>query len=256
MAEREYIPGLDQALSEIGTAPLEAFTDKQMRGDILAWRDEWANQPRTADTAAGMMATLLGWIVNRGRLPFNPAAGIETLHRVNKSEKIWERQHMRAMTKLPQHVRRALMMAGLTGLRLSDLVALEWSQVGRSAIIVTTQKRKGRAVIPILPETRRLLHKIGGKELPKTGPVLTNSRGDAWTTSGLGGSVRKLQPDWFDRTIHDLRGTFATRLILAGLTDDETAMVMGWETKRIAAIRARYVNQERVVIHLAERLSA
>lgn len=252
----DYRLWLDRISTEFGAIPLAAFADSQMRGEILDWRDRWVHQPRTADKAAGMMGTLLGWIVDRGRLPVNVAAGIQHLHKVDKSDEVWERRHMRAATRFPRHIRHALMLAGLTGLRMGDLVALDWSQVGRNKIVVDeTQKRGGRAVIPILPETRRLLHKIGGEKLPKAGPVLTNSRGKAWTVS-LGNSVRKLQPDWFDRTIHDLRGTFATRLILAGLTDDEAAMVMGWTAKRIAAIRARYVNEERVVIQLAERLSA
>lgn len=35
--------------------------------------------------------------------------------------------------------------------------------------------------------------------------------------------------------------------------DEDT---IGWTARRTAAIRARYVNEERVIIHLAERLSA
>ncbi|WPZ05530.1 tyrosine-type recombinase/integrase [Pelagerythrobacter marinus] len=251
--KRDYRRWLDRISERFGACRIGAFEDRRMRKDIINWRNTWAHQPRSADKAAVTMATLLGWAVDQSDLSINVAARIPTLHRVNKADQIWERRHMRAMTRAPAHLRNALKMAGLTGLRLGDLVRLDWSQVGPTAIIVEqTRKRKSRAVIPILPETRKLLDKLEGRE----GPILRNSRGEPWTDSGLGSVFQKSKPAWFDRTIHDLRGTFATRLIMAGLTDDQAAYIMGWTAKRVGAIRARYVDEERVIISLAERLSA
>ena len=46
----------------------------------------------------------------------------------------------------PAHVMTALRLASLTGLRLSDLVRLQWSDVSDKAVIVAkTRKRGGRA---------------------------------------------------------------------------------------------------------------
>lgn len=251
--QRDYRLWLDRISERFGDSPIGAFEDRRMRGDIILWRDTWMHQPRTADKAAVMMATLLGWAVDRALLSINIAAQIKKLHHVDKSHLIWERHHMRAFTRAPKHVRHVLMMAGLTGLRLSDLLALEWSQVGRNAIIVEkTQKRNARAVIPLLPETRLLLAKLGKRE----GKVLKNSRRKGWTANGFGTVFQRLRPNGFDRTIHDLRGTFATRLIRSRLTDSEAALILGWSAKDIATIRARYVSQESVVIDIAERLSA
>lgn len=254
--KKDYRLWLTRISQRFGNAPLAAFEDRQMRGDILAWRDLWSSQPRTADKAAVMMATLLAWGVDRGRLAINVAAGIKTLHRVNRAERIWEERHWKAVEAIkdfPPHVMRALRLASLTGLRLGDLVRVSWEQVGPQALIIErTRKRGGRAVIPRLPELNDVLDKIAGK----TGPILLNSRGTAWTESGLETVWQRRKPEGFDRTIHDLRGTFATRLIMAGLTDDQAAMVMGWTARRVAQIRARYVDEERVVIDLAGRMSA
>lgn len=251
--KRDYRLWLDRISAKWGTTPLEAFEDRRMRRDIIDWRNQWAGQPRTADKATVMLGTLLSYGVEIGLLSINVASGIKHLHSVDKSDEIWERRHMRAFARAPKHLRNALILAGLTGLRLGDLVKLEWSSVGANAIIFArTSKRGGRAVIPLLPETRRLLARLGDR----TGTVLKNSRGKAWTDNGLGTVFQKCKPQGFDRTIHDLRGTFATRLIMAGLTDEQAAMVLGWTAKRIAAIRARYVNEERVIISLAEKLSA
>ena len=44
--------------------------------------------------------------------------------------------------------------------------------------------------------------------------------------------------------------------MMAGLTDDQTALIMGWTSQRVAAIRDSYVNAERVITNLAEKLRA
>jgi len=207
-----------------------------------------------------MMSTLLNWGVENGRLDINVAAGIKQLHTVNKADQIWEERHWTAFAAVdakgdpicPPHLMDALKLASLTGLRLGDLVKLDWSEVGDKAIVLVTRKRKGRAVIPIVPELRAHLD---ARE-HRTGCVLRNSRGDAWTESGLGSVFQKKQPADFDRTMHDLRGTYATWLAIKGLTDEQIARIIGWTAKRVSEIRARYVDEARVVVSLVERLSA
>jgi integrase len=142
----------------------------------------------------------------------------------------------------------------MTGLRLGDLVALPIEAVGPKAIVLVTRKRKGRAVIPILPALRRHLDRLIGDR--KTGPVLLNSRKKPWTESGLGCVFQKAKPKGFNRTMHDLRGTYVTWLAIKGLTDEEIARIVGWTANRVSEIRARYVDEARVVVSLVERLSA
>ena len=250
--KRDYRLWLDRISERFGTAPIGAFSDPRMREHILLWRDRWATKPRTADKAAVMMATVLGWAVQRGILSVNVAAGIKALHRANRSEQVWERRHMRAMVSAPAHLRDALKLAGMTGLRLGDLVRLDWSNIGPQSIVLTTRKRNGRAIIPITPTLRRHLEKRDWRE----GTILRNSRGEPWTESGLGSVFQKSKPKGFDRRIHDLRGTFVTWLAVKGLTDEEIARVIGWTAKKVGTVRARYVDEAAVVVRLAERLSA
>lgn len=252
--QRDYRLWLDRMDDKFGDARLGAFEDRRMRGSVIEWRDEWRRQPRSADKAVTMLSTVLAWAVDHGRIAINVAAGIKTLHRVNKADEIWEDRHFRAMVNCSPQLRNALKLALLTGLRLGDLVHLQWENVGPQSIILTTRKRKGRAVIPILPPLRHLLKRLKGKR--EKGPVLLNSRGQQWTESGLGTVFQRGKPKGFDRRIHDLRGTFVTWLAIKGLTNDEIARVVGWTSKRVEAIRARYVDEARVVVSLVERLSA
>ena len=254
--KRDYRLWLTRISQRFGNTPLSAFEDRRMRGDVIEWRNQWQDKPRTADKASVMMATLLGWAMENGRIDINVAAGIKQLHKVNKADEIWEDRHwkaVRAIPDFPAHVMDALELAQLTGLRLGDLVRLDWKNVADKAIFVDrTGKRGGRAVIPIYDDLRKWLDGRTDKE----GTVLKNSRKTAWTESGLETVWQRRKPEGFDRVIHDLRGTFCTKLAIKGLTDEEIARVIGWTAKRIAEIRARYVDEARVIISLAERLSA
>lgn len=252
--QRDYRLWLNRISERFGETPIDVFEDRRMRGDILKWRDNWSDQPRTADKASVMLSTILGWGVERGKLRINIAAKIKQLHNVNKSDRIWEDEHWEAFAAAepPEHLHNALIFASLTGLRLGDLVTVTWDQVYPTAIKVEkTRKRGGRAIIPILPELRAWM---ADKE--RVGTILKNSRGIPWSSSGLGCVFQRKKPPGFERTFHDLRGTFATRLIMAGLTDDQVSMVLAWTSKRVSTLRARYVNEERVILDLASKLQA
>lgn len=258
--KRDYRKSLDRIEDEYGATPLSIFEDRRMRAEVIKWRDKWRNQPRTADKLTVMLGTLLSWGLERGYVAINVAAGISQIHKVDRSDLIWEDHHWTAMRAkdddgepiCPAQLMDALTVASLTGLRLGDLVLLDWSHVGENAIVLVTKKRKGRAVIPILPALRTWLD---GRSVKK-GPVLLNSRNRAWTTSGLGSVFQKAKPEGFDRTIHDLRGTFVTFLAVKGLTDEQIARIVGWTAKRVAEVRARYVDEARVVVEITKKLSA
>lgn len=255
--KRDYRLWLNRISERFGKTPMGAFTDWRMRSDVVAWRDQWAHQPRSADKATVMLVTLLNWATENGKLERHFCHGIELLHHADKSEEIWEPRHWQAIAELeefPAHVMTALRLASLTGLRLADLVGLEWAQVFDKQITVEkTRKRGGRAVIPIFPELRALLDEIGRKD---DGTVLLNSRSKPWTPSGLETVWQRKQPEGFDRTLHDLRGTFVTFLAVKGLTDEQIARIVGWTAQKVGEVRARYVDEKRVIVSLVERLSA
>lgn len=248
--QKDYFRTLDRIEQHFGRASLKAFEDRRMRGDIIEWRDQLKHKPRTADKGTVMLGTLLSWGVERGMLSVNVAQGIPLLHSVNKADQIWERRHFKAMIHAPPQVKDALKIAAFTGLRLQDLVGLSWEHVQANALVLVTNKRKGRAVIPLTPTLRRIIYARPWRE----GTILRNSRGKPWTKLGLSCVVRRAQPEWFDRTLHDLRGTYVTWLASAGLSDEEIARIVGWTARRVADIRARYVDEQKIVASVLKRL--
>ena len=269
--QTSYRTWLDRIETEFGDTSLRMWQSREMRGDVLDWRDRWRHQPRSADEAVKVINRLMNWIVDRGRLPMNVLAGIEMLYEADRSDLIWEQRHFDALLpKASIEVREGVELAAATGLRRGDLVRLPWDAVGEHAIVWRTGKSRGRTqiTIPLLPEVKTLLESIKArhaaemaakrpskrKPLPET--VLSNSRWQPWEPKGFGSRFNDAKQDsGIDRNLHDLRGTFATRLMLAGLTDDEIAKILGWGAKDVEAIRLKYVNDARVVIALGERIA-
>jgi len=261
----------NRVIAEFGDAPLDAFNDRRMRGEILEWRDRWAEKPRAADMAMQAFSRVLSFGFDRGKLTSNILTGIENLYDADRSDIIWEKHHFdQFMPKASIEVREAVELDACTGLRRGDLVKLPWSAIGEHAIVWKTGKSRGKAqiVIPLLPETKAVLQRIKDrhaaemaqlplkkrKQLPAT--VLSNSSWEPWTPSGFGSRFNDAKKvSGIELHLHDLRGTFATRCMIAGLTDQEIADILGWTTKDVARIRAKYVDQARVVIALAERIS-
>lgn len=246
--QRDYRIWLDRISEKWGMAPIRAFNAPDARAALVAWRDSMSETPRSADRAVGTLATVLGWAYDRGLVSQNAAKGIKHLHKTNRADLIWEDRHWQAVEGIPQHIKRVLVLASLTGLRQGDLLNLQWEEIHPSYIATTTAKTGGEAVIPMHAELARAL--MG----PGKGHVLRNSRGLPWTSSGFQSSWRKAMPEGFDRKFHDLRGTFVTRLAIAGFTDGEIADVIGWTAERVTTIRARYVDRARVAKARAERL--
>lgn len=267
-----YTTWLGRISDKFGETPLAVFSDRRVRADVLEWRDQWAHQPRSADVAIQTMSRLLSFGFDRGRLPSNVIAGVDRLYEADRSDVIWEDQHIAAiMPHAAVEVQEAIQLALLTGLRRGDLIALPWDAVGDHAILWRTAKSGRRAfvTIPVIEGLHALLDRIKDrhaaamagkradlrKPLPDT--ILSNSHWKPWTASGFGSRFNDAKlASKVDRNFHDLRGTYATRCMVAGLTDQQIADILGWRSEEVAVIRAKYVDQARVVIELGKRIAA
>ena len=262
---KEWRLWIDRANDEFSDARLHLFSHPKMRGAVLEYRDKWAHAPRSADYAVEVLSRVLSWGLQRGWVMHNPAHGAPTLYRGDRSEIVWEDHEIEAVAaKMAPHVARAFKLASWTGLARRDLVTLRWDQVGDLYISRRRGKTGVEAVIPLFDETRAIL-----AECPKVAvTVLTNARKKPWTPRGFASAVedaraevgaertgkeeRVLYPE--GKTLHDLRGTFATRLMHNGFEDREIDEIMGWETGKSARIRRVYISRKAVVISAIERM--
>jgi integrase len=279
--------------TDIGGLPLAALDDRRVRRDLLAWRDRWADRPRSADYAMQVLSRVLAFGLDRGELALNAAAGVAQLYDpAARGDQIWtaaELARFQAAAGSPE-VAHIVRLACLTGLRRADLCRLSWAHVGDLAIVIPTQKSRGRRtqVIPLIDETRALLAEIRTQQAarhaelaaqaerkrrthpstpgpPQPTTVLTNTRGRPWTPDGLEAQVvdakaktKKTGKPGADvaKHLHDARGTFATRLRQAGLTGPEIADILGWTEARVERLLKTYVDQDAIVLSIAARLKA
>lgn len=269
--QANYRTWLDRISEEFGDTTLKMWEKRTLRGDVLAWRNQWAHQPRSADEAVRTFSRLLNWIHDQGRLSTNVLAGIGQLYDNNRSDLIWEEKHFdQFRPHASVEVMEGVNLAASTGLRRGDLVRLPWIAIQEHAIVWQTSKSRGKNIItiPLLPEVRTLIERIKlrhsifmaqqrpnrRKPLPET--VLSNSRWEPWEPGGFGSRFNDAkQASKLDRNLHDLRGTFATRCMKAGLSDEEIANILGWSSKEVSVIRTKYVNDARIAQAIGERIA-
>lgn len=238
--------------------------------------------PRTADEHLKVLSLMLTWGQLRGLVACNVAAPVPRLWQSgNREEIIWLPEDCAAFDAVaPQWLRDARRLAEFTGLRRADLVALRWDEItethiARSAAKKSRGKRR-RTIMPIVPGLRTLLEELKARPRPADSQtVLVGAKGQpvkaATLTAefisyrnkandGQGIWHRSAYDDEADeaKTLHDIRGTFATKLMTlpgGSLTDDQIATVMGWTTKQVAAIRKRYVDEAAIVVAIGKRIA-
>lgn len=262
-----------------GSAPLGIWNDPRMKAEVVEWRDERQDHPRGADIGVTVLYRLLKFGGLMGKIFINVADGIPTLYRGgDRAEIVWTEEDMDRFqwqaVKLdrPQLID-GLWLAALTGLRPQDQVTVSNANIYETAIIkkaLKISRRKRRtASLPRIPELDALLDELAVRERAESvNTLLVNSRGEPWSRDGYIGSFGRVaraaglvHTDEETGTVrqkhlHDIRGTFATNLILSGATDKEAADAMAWSVERIAGIRRIYVDQARVVVAIGRRIGS
>lgn len=217
-----------------------------IRPHIKRWLDKnWSDHPRQADMAKQVLSALLTYAVDNDLLTSNPCIGMKNRYSNNRADRIWTPDHLAALAaKAPAQVMFAARLAALTGLRQGDLLRLSWGHVGELAMDLPSTSKTGKgALIPIYGELSALL-----KEIPKVSTiVLTNADGRPWKT-GFGSSWNKAliaaKLNGADLHFHDFRGTAATRMYLAGLSNREIAEATAWDEESVDRIIRRYVTRD------------
>lgn len=250
---QNWTPFLDKIIVQFGKVSIAAFDRPLIRVAIRKWRDEMKHTPRTADMALQVLSRVLSFGVSEGRLQANACTGIKRIYSSDRSEIIWTSQDIEEVEEhASKEVMWAVKLAALTGLRKSDVLKLAWSHIKENAIEVRTGKSGERktAVIPIYRELRQLL-----TEIPKRATtVLTNTDGVPWKTGFNASFIRAKNKTSVDKHFHDLRGTAATRMYLAGLTVREIAEMFTWGEDQVERLINVYVKKDELLLDRIRRI--
>jgi integrase len=208
--------------------------------EFIEWRDSMAGSPRQADYAWTILMRLLSFARARGLTLYRPPERIDRLYHADRSEKIWEEQHLAAFLAVASEpLQRALVLALETGQRQGDLLALPWSAYDGQWVRLRQAKTGRRVNIPV---TRRLRSILDNSKRSAT-VILTKKRGMAWQPNAFrkawGDACRKAKIT--DLTFHDLRGTAVTRLAEADCSHAEIAAITGHSMRDVGAIVDKYL---------------
>ncbi len=203
----------DVTLIEIGTEQIFEYKKKRRAGNLAPAS---LNKELAFIRHAFEMAVLWGW------LDVNPVSRIPREKVKNRMERwLTGEEEERLLNSCPEWLRDMVIFALNTGFRQNEMLPLTWNQVDwdRKAILFWDQKNNGRDTVPINEKAIEVLKRIGKVKSLSSGHVFLTSNGTPFIARNV---VRSFSLALEKAKItnfrwHDLRHTFATRLVHAGV---------------------------------------
>lgn len=262
----DYRRWLNRFTAEFGPDTIKIWEVPASRREVEKWRSRWMESPKQYDYAASVVSLFLNWAKKEAYIDSHYCEGLEKLYQVDRSDSVWSPSDIKALEEVaPPWVRRILIAATETGLRVGDLVKLSHNQIERTPsgrrIRVKTSKRGIPAFIPVTDRMGHLIDDTSSTQLL----ILTNATSLPLTPHRASEGLRQwrdkagLGPEkiGYDLRLNDARGTAATRLLREGLSLAQIAACMGWSLRTAAAMIERYakVSPEETdeVLHILRR---
>jgi integrase len=241
----DYVKQIVKIEQRFGDAPLKALADPRTRGIFLDWRDALAlKSKRQADYAWTVLARVLSWAKDRGKITINPCERGGRVYHGTRVDFVWSVEDEAAFLEhAPAHLHLPLLLALWTGQRQGDLLRLPWSAYDGATIRLKQSKTGARVEIPVGAPLKAALDVT-----PKRGPIiLTSTDKRPWTPDGFRASWGKAckKAGIADVTFNDLRGTAVTRLALVGCSEPEIATITGHSLRDVRSILdAHYLHRD------------
>src|SRR6516165_5839151 len=125
----DYVKQIVKIEQRFGDCPIKALADPRIRGIFLDWRDELAlRSKRQADYAWTVLARVLSWAKDRGKITVNPCERGGRVYHGTRVDFVWRVEDEAAFLEhTPAHLHLPLLLALWTGQRQGDLLRLPWS---------------------------------------------------------------------------------------------------------------------------------
>ena len=198
-----------------------------------------APKTRTLNKAVLALKTLLSWARKNGRIKTNPIADKPRVGKPDKSERVLkpdEAERLLATSPEPEHTIWLCFLT--TGLRKGELINLRWPSVCFATdtirVEAATSKSRQRRDIPMAPDLRKRLLDLRDESADSEGFVFTTtSRGTPWVNNlprKLRQALKRAGLAGDAVSLHGLRHTFATTLLLGGANVIAVSKLLGHAT--------------------------
>lgn len=204
----------------------------------------------TANHGLRFLKNMLARAKKWGYLETNPAEGIRQLDEEPPGEHYLDQEQSdRLVAGAPPHLKPIIRLALLTGMRRGELLALRWDQVDLAGRQVTVISRKGRKVrtrfVALNDDAVRVLERV--PKHTKHDRVFTY-RGKPVASVKRSWEIARSRAGLPDARFHDLRHTWASRLVMKGV-DLYTLMDLGgWSTVAMVQRYARFTPARRIEV--------
>ena len=178
------------ALAAVRARALEEFTPPfviKLRDAVCKRRKRWM-----ANYAVKVLRTAFGWGRIHGWCDANPARGCPLLPRPSDApprNRVWSSEEFGLVCeRASPQLRRAIMLAQYAGMRIGDIVTVEWSSWD-GEYLEFSQSKTGRLVQVRAPRPLREELNSGARDGTR---ILLNARGQPYTRDGLQTNLWKL----------------------------------------------------------------
>ncbi len=223
--------------------------------DVDRWRRDLAETmaPATVNLHLCLLRAILRQGVRTRRLPASALPEIDSLKTNNKLVRyLTDDEETRLLDALPARLRPLVLVAIHNGMRKGELLNLRWDDIDFVSGTLTVREAKsgeGRR-LPMSATARRALQAVGGLGRQRLGARVVNQNEPSGYvfSAPQGGFLMNLNRDWYsalkksgldDFRFHDLRHTFASRLVMAGVDLYRVQTLMGHKTP---AMTLRYAH--------------
>jgi integrase len=227
-AKPHHIERLRHLLPFFADLPLRAVTKAAAREYREARHRRKAIRDATINRDVAVLRHLMYWAVDEGLLATNPLARLRLApERRTPRPVITIAEEDSLLASAPPHLRELIVAAVDTGMRRGELLHQRWEQVdlARGVLLVTRSKTlqgEGRE-IPLTTRVRGALARrtrADGEVFTFRGRRIATTVKTAWRSATRAARIRHVR-------FHDLRHTFNTRLLEAGVLPDVRKALMG-----------------------------
>jgi integrase len=229
--QEDYRSILNVLRKEFGDRAVALLGQRGIRSEFLDWRDEMGDEsPRRADYHWAVLNIAINWAISRewDELERNPFTKADKLYDVTRTDKIWLPNQIDAILAVaPPRIKLPFLIALYTAQRQGDILSLGWDQYDGERIELVQRKTGTKVVVKLaepVKEAMRLAH-----ETSTSGHVCVTLAGTPWTRDGFKNEWRKVKMSAGIQglTFHDLRGTAATLMAMAGANELQIATITG-----------------------------
>lgn len=222
----------ERKLSQISYMDLETWRNKRKATLTIAGKPRADGSVNNELAVFGhMMSKAVEWQLLEVN-PFKKGAGLLIRVDNQRTRFLSEPEIEALLSECPRHLKPIVETAILTGMRLGEILSLKWEQIRNGLIMLEggmVKSGKGRQ-IPVNEDLDMVFKEVRRQNHLKSEFVFCDSQGRRFNDvrSSFSGACRRAGVENF--RFHDLRHTFASRLVMRGASIKAVQELLGHST--------------------------